>query len=72
MGRHKKKNKGKKRVVTLPGSYMTTCAIPGPNYFIKVQLYNVKKKNNCQNPKDKKSKNVTHPAMLKANKVYLK
>lgn len=39
MGKCKKENKDKKRVVTLPGSYMMTRTIPGPNYFIRVQLY---------------------------------
>lgn len=46
MGKCKQKNKDKKRVVTLPGSYVVTRAIPGPNYFIRVQLYTVKKKPN--------------------------
>lgn len=45
-----------------------THANPGPNYFIKVQLYTVLK--NVQN-QDKRSKNITHPAVLKGNKIYL-
>jgi len=43
MGKCKKKNKDKKRVVAVPSSYLMTCAVPGPNYFIRVQLYTVKK-----------------------------
>lgn len=71
MGKCKKENKDKKRVVTLPGSYMMTRTIPGPNYFIRVQLYTVKKKN-LSKSEDKRSKNMSHPAIVKGSKAYLK